>query len=359
MKDILSSDEINYVLEKYSEEIPVQVIANKLDCSISDITKVLRKRGKIRDILPIELNYILDKKDRIPLDDLQKEFGFTNTQFSQICSRYDIGKRMKSINEYTEKEIILKTKYLLEKKLNFIIDDILVRKLSSKIIIDAGASYLLDYANENKKEHKVYKYFSSIAYLFNLAYPNQFRPYQFIHSPYTKDYFTRKVYLGELVMIMEDKMKLNLNNIDTLKKCNGFLKKSDLEFYGIGQNVYIKLFGNKKEMIRQLLIHLDKKDKNPYKNTNKLSEILLDEGINPRKCYCEECNNLQIEIHHIYPKKFASIVNFDIDSVFNLIPLCKEHHYIVRNMDVEKLDLRDKDKWRSSVIEYLNDFNNN
>lgn len=359
MKKILSSQDINYVLEKYNEEIPVQIIANKLDCSISDVTKELRKRGKLRDILSIELNDILNKKDRIPLYDLRKEFGFTKTQFSQICSRYDIGKKMKSTNEYTEEEIILKTKYLLEKKLNFIIDDILVKKLSSKIIIDAGGSYLIDYANEKKKQHKVYKYFSSVAYLFNLAYPNQFRPCQFIHSPYTKDYFSRKIYLGELVIIMEDKMKINLNNINTLKKSNGFLKKSDLEFYGIGQNVYTKLFGDKKEMIRQLLIHLDKKDNKQYENTNKLTEKLIDEGINPRKCYCKECNNSQIDIHHIYPKRFASNVNFDIDSIFNLIPLCKEHHSMVRNMEVEKLDFKDKDNWRSNVIEYLNNLNKN
>ena len=62
MKKILSSQDINYVLEKYNEEIPVQIIANKLDCSISDVTKELRKRGKLRDILSIELNDILNKR---------------------------------------------------------------------------------------------------------------------------------------------------------------------------------------------------------------------------------------------------------------------------------------------------------
>lgn len=359
MKKNLSSQQINYILEKYNEEIPISIIANKLDSSISDITKELRKKGKVRDILPIELNEILNKKNMMPLDDLRKEFGFTKTQFSQICSRYDIGKMIKGTNEYSEEEIILKTKHLLEKKLNFIIDDILVRNLNSKTIIDAGGSYLIDYANEKKKDDKVYKYFSSIAYLFNLAYPNKFRPYQFMHSPYTKDYFSRKIYLGELVTIMEDKMELNPDNINTLKKCNGFLKKAELEFYGLGQNLYTRLFGSKKEMIRQLLIHLDKKDNNQYENTNKLSEKLLAEGIDPRKCYCKECNNSQIDIHHIYPKKFASNVNFNIDSIFNLIPLCKEHHSMARNMDVEKLELKDKDKWRNNVIEYLDEFNEN
>lgn len=354
----LNSYDINYILEQFGE-IPIHQIANDLECSLSQVTKELRKKGKIRDILPYELNYILDNKDKVPLDELRKEFGLSNSQFSQLCSRYNIGKKLKNVNEYTEQEIIQQTRYILEEKLKLTINDKLVSKITGEMIINAEGYHLINYANHKKKEHKVYKYFSSVAYLFHLAYPYQFRPYQFVHSPNTKDYFTPKIYLGELIIIMEDKMKLNIENIEILVNCNGFLSRSDLQFYGLGPNVYRRLFGTKKEMIRQLLVHLDKSKKNPKQSTQKLAKKLSNDGINPNKCYCKECNNTQIDIHHIYFKKFASIVNFDIDESFNLIPLCKEHHSMVRNMDIELLDLNNKKNWRHDVVNYLSSLKDN
>ncbi|MFL8134495.1 hypothetical protein Q3258_16970 [Clostridioides difficile] len=353
MKKInLNSEDINYILEQFYE-IPIHEIANDLGCSLSQVTKELRKRGKIRDIIPCELNYILNNKDKVHLEELRKEFGLSTSQFSQLCSRYNIGKKLKSVNEYTEQEIIQQTRYILEEKLKLTIDDKLVSKINGETIINAGGYHLINYANHKRKEHKVYKFFSSVAYLFHLTYPNKFRPYQFMHSPNTKDYFTTKVYLGELLIIMEDKMKLNIDNIEILANCNGFLSNSDLQFYGLGPNVYRKLFSNKKEMIRQLLVHLDKDKTNPKQSTQKLAKKLSSEGINPNKCYCKECNNTQIDIHHIYFKKFASIVNFDIDASFNLIPLCKEHHSMVKNMDIESLNLNNKKNWRQDVVNYL------
>ncbi|WP_346889187.1 hypothetical protein [Clostridium sp. UBA1056] len=354
----LNSEDIDYILEQFYE-IPIHQIANNLECSIAKVTRELRKRGKIQEIIPCELNYILDNKDKIPLEELRKELGLSNTQFSQISSRYDIGKKIKNVNEYTEEEVIKQTRYLLEEKLKLTINDKLVSKINGETIIDAGGYHLVNYANHKKKEHKIYKYFSSVAYLFHLVYPNKFRPYQFMHSANTKDYFTVKVYLGELIIIMEDKMKLNLENIEALANCSGFLRNSDLQFYGLGAYVYKRLFNSKKEMIRQLLVHLDKNKKNTHQNTQKLAKRLYEEGVNPNRCYCKDCNNSQIEIHHIYFKKFADIVNFDIDSVFNLIPLCTEHHSMVKNMDVELLDLKNKENWKMDVINYLNNLKDN
>lgn len=52
---------------------------------------------------------------------------------------------------------------------------------------------------------------------------------------------------------------------------------------------------------------------------------------------CRVCgSSYQLSVHHIIPRKYKHIANFDIDSTENLIALCWEHHQMAdRKVDTE------------------------
>lgn len=349
----LSQSEINYLVSEYYDKTPIYYIANSLQCTLPQVTKELRKRGMLNEVDVSEINYIIDNSNKKDLELIRQELGLTNTQFSQICSRYKLGKRNKGLEEYTEEEIIEKVKYLLEETLNLQIGDKLVSKITLDTFKLEGGDALIRYAQENKKNHPVYKYFSAIAFLFHLAYPNQFRPCQFMHSSQTIKYFTKKRYLGELVIIMEGKMNFNIDNVPKLIKCNNFLSKKDLQFYGLGSHLYMKLFYNKEDMLEQLLIHLNQEKLKRWEVTDKLKEKLELVGINTTKCYCNDCNNTTIQIHHIHNKQNSHLVDFNVDEEYNLIPLCIEHHNMVKDMDAGILEYDDRGNWREEVVRFI------
>ena len=353
----MDKENVAYLRENYGKKPEIE-LAKDLNCQYFEVAQVLRREGFLRDINIYDINYILDKKNTKSINELGRDLGLTKNQISNVVNRFEETKRAKSVSEYTEKEIISKFKYIIEEKIGKPVNDTLAYEINQKEIQSYEGGYaLLKWAFIEKEKHMIYKYFSPLAYLFHITYTNMFRPYQFNHTKNTRDYFTPKKYLGELLYIIENKLLINRENISQLYKINGFLNNQQLNFYGL-KNFHLNLFGSKEKMIDALLEHINQSKTIKNQPTYKLKDMLENLKISTDKCFCKECDNKDIEIHHIYPKKFASIVSFDIDSVFNLIPLCKEHHYMVRNMDVEKLDLKDKNMWRSSVIEYLNDFNN-
>ena len=354
----MDKESIAYLRENYGKKPEIE-LAKDLKCEYFEVAQVLRREGFLRDINMYDVNYILNNKNIKSINELGMDLGLTKNQLSNIVSRFDKTRRAKSVSDYNEKEIISKFKFIIEEKIGKPVNDTLAYEINEKEVKAYEGGYaLLKWASIEKEKHMIYKYFSSLAYLFHISYPNMFRPYQFNHTKDTKNYFTSKKYLGELLYIIENKLMISKENISEIYKVNGFLNNQQLNFYGL-KKFHLKFFNSKEKMIDALLEHINQAKTTKKQPTYKLKEMLENAGVSTDKCFCEECYNKDIEIHHIYPKKFASIVNFDIDSVYNLIPLCKKHHNMVKNMDIENLDLRDKNKWRSSVTEYLNDFNNN
>lgn len=350
---IFSKEDINYLVSEYYDKTPIHYIVKSLECTLPQVIKELRKRGILNEVDVSEINYIIDNSSKKDLEVIREELGLTNTQFSQICSRYKLGKRNKGIGEYTEEEVIEKVRYLLEETLKLKIDDKLVSKITRDTFKVKGGDALIRYAEKNKKNHPMYKYFSPIVYLFHLTYPNQFRPCQFMHSPKTAKFFNEKRYLGELVVIMEEKMNFNIDNVPKLIECNNFLTKRDLQFYGLGSHLYLKLFDSKDDMLEQLLSHLNQEKLKRWEGTDKLRGKLELVGIDTTKCYCSDCNNTVIQIHHIHNKRNSHLVDFNVDDEYNLIPLCVEHHKMVKDMDAEILEYGDRRNWRAEVVKFI------
>ncbi|WGX75475.1 HNH endonuclease signature motif containing protein [Paraclostridium bifermentans] len=216
---------------------------------------------------------------------------------------------------------------------------------------------LIKYANKNKENDKCYKYFSDVAYLIEIAYPGVFKPYQFKLGNKTKEYFDKRKYITSLIDVIENKLCINLDNVEALVKCNGFLSKDELRFYGLTEHLYKHLFENKQNMLDELVkvISMNKSMVN-YKNTNVLKKLLRDDNIDINKCYVNNCECKGIEIHHIHAKRFG--VFNKIDDVQNLIPLCPYHHDMVFSMTPKELS-KDMSKWREDVSKYIEEYENN
>lgn len=350
----MDNNKIIYLRENYNKK-PLIECAKDLNCEYQEIAYILRKEGLLDDTNIYDMNYILSNINIKSLNELGKDLGLTKHQIGHIVNKFDVAKRTKSVSEYTEEEIKNKFRFIIEKKIEKPINDTLAYELNQKQIQDCEGGYaLLKWASLKKQKHKIYKYFSPLAYLFHITYPNMFRPYQFNHTKYTRNYFNSKRYLGELLYIIENKLMINRENVAYLTRVNGFLSNQQLNFYGL-KNFHLDFFGSKKNMMNALLNHINQESKKNYESTYKLKERLKHINISTDVCYCNECKNKDIEVHHIYGKKYAFNVDFNLDETFNLIPLCKQHHYMVKDMDVDILDIKEKDKWRNKVVEYIKD----
>lgn len=63
----------------------------------------------------------------------------------------------------------------------------------------------------------------------------------------------RSNYLFELKWILENKMGLNLKDIDTYASNNSFLRSKDLSFYGLGWHTFKHLFNSVDEIKYELI----------------------------------------------------------------------------------------------------------
>ena len=344
-----------YIRENYKRK-PLIELAKDLEMDYCDLALKLRQDGLIDDINPYDINYVLNNLENMSLNDIAKKLGLTNNQTANIVKKFGKAKRIKHVSEYTEDEVVKKFKYIIEEKIGEKVNDTLAYDISSKKVQNfEGGHALLKWANIEKDKHPIYKYFSALAYLFNLAYPEKFRPYQFNHTKKTKSYFTRKRYLGELLYIIENKMGISRENIAFLVNVNGFLNNQQLNFYGLA-SLHLDLFGTKEKMINALLEHINQDDvkKESFESTYKLKEKLDNEGINSNKCFCKWCNkNDDVEIHHMCNKKDRFGLNLNIDDVENLIPLCKYHHNMVRTMTLDNFKLENKEEWRNITLNYI------
>lgn len=348
----MNNQEILYLRENYNKK-PLIECAKDLGYEYKEIAYILRQEGLLDDINIYDMNYILNNINNKSVNELGKDIGLTKHQIGHMVNRFKKVKRSKSINEYTEEEIKSKFKFIIEEKIGKPVNDTLAYELNQKQIQNYEGGYaLLKWALREKEKHPIYKYFSPLAYLFHITYPNMFRPYQFNHTKNSRYYFNAKKYLGELLYIIENKLMISRENISELSKVYGFLNNQQLNFYGL-KNFHLDFFDSKEKMINALLEHINQESNKKYEPTYKLKEKLENAGISTNTCYCDSCKNTDIEIHHIHGKKYGFNVDFDLDEVFNLIPLCKQHHYMVKDMDVDMLDIKDKDRWRDIVINYI------
>lgn len=340
-------------IEEYAEKMPLPVMAEKLNKKPYEIATMLRKWGRLGIATAYDIQYIFDNYHKKQVKEMEQELHLTHTQIDQILKRLKIGKRVKATEEYTEEEVIQRMRYIVEEKLKWQIDDSLPNKLVIQEMMAQDGYAIVKYATDHKKNHPVYKYFSAIAYLCHLAYPNAFRPYQFAHMDKTKEYITKNYYLEELSYIIEYKLGYKLDYLPQLINLQTFLNRVELDYYGLGAHTYRRLFNNKKEMLEALLNHHYMQEKVQYAKTPILKERLVEVGIDPYKCFCPGCQSQEIQIHHIHAKRYSARADFDLDEVFNLMPLCYDHHQIVNGMSPDSLS-DNRENWREEVINFIN-----
>ncbi|MED3882804.1 HNH endonuclease signature motif containing protein [Priestia megaterium] len=344
--------DVNFI-EENIDKVPINFIAEKLEVDVINLCQWLRKKGYIQEIQPIEVQYIKNYMNKIPMSEIQEHLGLSKSQLEQIRERFNFLKAHRNIDEYTEEEVNYKTKWLIEEKLRFEIDDFLPKKVKNQDFSGNDLYSLLKYGEKHKKLDPYFKYFSTVAFLVCKAYPQKFKPYQFSHSPETKKFFTRKNYLKELLWILEHKLGLEEELLNSFANMHSFLTRKELNFYGLGYNVYKDIFKNKEVMVDELLKFCKIYPEVQEDSLQMLRIKLLSIGIDIERCYINGCLNKNIEIHHIAPKKIKRLIKFDIDSVFNLIPLCKEHHIIAGRLELENISVIEKEQWREYLKEWL------
>ena len=360
IRDNMDSIDYEFIINNL-DEYPLSFFIRKFNCRVPDITGYLRRRGYIRDIDACELDYILNNMNDDNIKYIQEELYLTDTQLSQIRTRYKVAEKglmPQNLSTYTKEQVAEKTRYIVEEVLQLELDDTLPRKIATDDFTknkgrEYGGYMLIKYANCNKQNDKCYKYFSAVAYLMEIAYPGVFKPYQFKLGTGTKEYFTKQKYISALIDVIENKLCIDLNNIETLVKCNGFLSKAELRFYGLSEHLYKHLFGNKQNMLDELVkvVSMNKsRNTIPYKSTNALKNLLIDDNVDITMCYIDNCECKGIEIHHIRAKRFGEFKS--IDDVQNLIPLCPYHHDMVYPMTPKDLS-QEMSKWRDDVINYI------
>lgn len=350
---MIKGENMNYIDQKY-RSIPVPQLAKQLDLPVLSITAYLRKKGLRTEVHPLEVQYILTEYRKQPLKEIQKTLHLSDTQLSQLLTRLKIGTTRKGYNTYSQEEIIQKTKWLIEEKLWLPLDDSLPKEITNEAFLKNDLYGVLKFGEVEKQKNTTYRYFSTVAYLMELAYPGIFRPYQFAHSHLTKKYFTKAKYAGELLYILQHKMRYELELLPTLVNVNGFLTRTELQYYGLGPRLYMHLFGSKEEMVDYLLKHLRLKVKESYMKTDELRDILMNTEQNPYSCGVPECaSEEKVEIHHIFPKKVFKHPRVKIDDVCNLLPLCKPHHYLMKKMDPAIFQNLPPLEWKEAALFFI------
>ena len=329
------------------------MIAKKLNVEVILLCNWLRKKGYIEEIQPIEMQYITKNIDKIPMLEIQVKLGLSTSQFSQIRQRFNLVKKQRNTHEYKEEEVLNKTRWLIEEKLELNIDDLLPKTIRAEHFIKNGLYPILKYGETKKKSDPYFKFFSAVAFLVCKAYSNEFKPYQFPHSNETKQYFTKKSYIRELRWIIENKLGLEEEFLLNTSMMNSFLTKKELDLYGLGYHTYKHIFKDKKSVIQELVRSCKVLPNERNATTNELRAILNNAGIIAEKCYIDGCTEKNIEIHHIIPKKFRNIVPFNVDDAFNLMPLCENHHNSAGRINTENLHVQNRELWRELIKEWV------
>ncbi|WP_138419719.1 HNH endonuclease signature motif containing protein [Aquibacillus sediminis] len=356
----LSNEQLLFI-ENNWKTTPINALAAEVKVTPLELCKLMRIHGIATDVRDIELIFIRKSVDNgVPLNKIQAEQGFSDTQFSQICSRIGI-KQKRTLDDLSEIDIVKSTRWLIEECLKMAISDFLPRKIRQNHFIDNGLYDCIRYAHYHKNKDPYYKHFSAVAYLVCKAYPGTYRPFQFVHAKSNK-YFKgnggKSRYMQALIWVITEKMGIDLDYIDTVKSNNFFLKSKDLSFYGLGYHAFKNVFNSIQEVKKELIKRYSKEN-NTFEKSTKLKNKLNDHNIS-LNCFVNGCSFKDptlIEIHHIIPKEHKDRLdklNLDIDAFENLIPLCPNHHARAHQLVKWKQFLnQEPSNWRQELEKQL------
>ena len=347
-------------LERRWKKEPLHVLAEEFSMTVIELTSLLRNKGISKDIKPEELQYISENIDRMAPDEIRDKLSLTPTQFSQILEKTLRKKQRKPLAEMSLSEVIDKTKWLIETKLNFKVDDRLPRKITQKHFSDNGLYNCIRFAvTEKKKDSALYLHFTATAFLVCQAYPDKFRPFQFKHAK-TNEYFKgpggKKNLINAAKWVIEEKIHYKREFLSDISSNKYFLRSKDLQFYGIGIHQFRIHFESVEEFISAILKEYSIISNNIRRGqTKELRETLSNSGKASDKCEVIGCNWIKPDIHHIIPVSASNRIKFDINCVENIISLCPNHHRVAGKFGWEKLNLKEPDTWRESILEYISE----
>ncbi|WGX75476.1 hypothetical protein QJS64_16050 [Paraclostridium bifermentans] len=87
----------------------------------------------MRDIDACEVDYILSNMNDENIKDIQEELYLTDSQLSQIRTRYKIAEKglmPQNLSTYTKEQVAEKTRYIVEEILKLELDDTLPRQIT-------------------------------------------------------------------------------------------------------------------------------------------------------------------------------------------------------------------------------------
>ena len=294
----------------------------------------------------------------MPASAIRERLGLTKTQFDQICQKVLKKPQRRSLTDMTLEQAAQKTRWLIEEKLGWPIDDYLPRQITRKHFTDNDLYDCIRFAEINKKADEVFRHFPAVAFLVCHAYPGHYRPFQFRHAK-SNQYFRgpggKTRLIRAIRWIIEEKLMLDIANLDIVAKNKYFLRVADLEFYGIGAIYWREHFANKDELVAEVLRTYQIDEPRGAVNIARLRETLQEAGIDVTRCACPGCDageEAGIEIHHIFPKSRRFECPVFIHSADNLVPLYPNHHSKAAKFNWRTLP-RDSTKWRQILIDYL------
>lgn len=364
MKDLTSIDEkgLQYIEHNW-KKVPLPILAEKFSMTVLELTSLLRQKGIVTDIQPWELEYINENIDRTPASEIEKELSLTHNQLSLILYNVLGKKRRKSANEMSLTDATSRTKWLIEEKLHFDVDDFLPRNIQRMHFLDNDLYDCLRFAETEKKKDSIYKNFTAIAFLVCQTYPHKFRPFQFSGSK-TNEYFRgsggRKNLINAARWVIEKKMEHKPELLAEISKNKYFLRSKDLQFFGIGSHWFRIHFSSRDKFVSAILKEYQIfMNKSKSGTTRKLREILTESGRHLEKCEVPGCyfdDEFGVDIHHIVPRSASNQVRININCIENLVVLCPNHHRIAEKFDWQnKLNLRNCPTWMGTILRFISE----
>ena len=349
-------------LERNWKTVPLPVLAEKFSMTTLKLTSLLRRKGIATEIQPSELEYISENIDQMPASAIQEKLSLTESQFSQIVEKVLGKKRRKSLAEISLSEATEKTRWLIEEKLHFDVDDFLPRELAKKHFVDNDLSDCIRFAETEKKKDSLYRHFTAIAFLVCQAYPHTFRPFQFRHAK-TNKYFKgpsgEKHLINAARWVIEKKMEHRPESLPVISRSKYFLRSRDLQFFGIGSHQFRIHFSSRDEFVSAILKEYQVVLNKSRGGTAKLRKILTESDRRPEKCEVLGCyfdDEFGVDIHHIVPRSASNQVRIDINCIENLIVLCPNHHKMAEKFDWKNdLNLRNCKTWMETILRFISE----
>ena len=357
----MDEKDLQFIEHKW-RTVPLSVLAKKFAMPLLELTSLLRRKGIVTDIQPNELEYISENIDRMPASEIRDKLSLTESQFSQIVEKVLGKKRRKSLAEISLSEVTEKTRWLIEEKFYFDVDNFLPRELTNKHFVDNDLYDCIRFAETEKKNDSRYKHFTAVAFLVCQAYPHTFQPFQFRHSK-TNEYFTgssgRKNLINAARWVIEKKMGHRPESLPVISRSKYFLRSKDLQFFGIGSHQFKTHFSTRDEFVSAILKEYRLVLNKSQGGTTELRKILAESDRCPEKCEVTGCyydDAFGVDIHHIVPRAASNQEKIDINCIENLIVLCPNHHRIAEKFDWKNnLNLTDCRTWMEAVLRFISE----